>query len=57
MKGETPPGPPGESAQGLILILGSSLTVMALLAPTPVLPRILIAYRDIPNIGFGGRCS
>lgn len=38
--------------QGLSLILGSTLSVMAMLVLAPVLPQLMVAFRDVPNAAF-----
>lgn len=38
--------------QGLSLILGSTLSVMAMLVLAPVLPQLMAAFRDVPNAEF-----
>lgn len=39
-------------AQGLSLVLGSTLTVMAVIVLAPVLPQLVTAFRDVPDAGF-----
>lgn len=38
--------------QGLSLVLGSTLSVMSVIVLAPVLPQLLIAFRDVPDAGF-----
>lgn len=40
------------AAQGISLILGSTLTVMALIILAPVLPQLMIAFHDVPDAKF-----
>jgi predicted MFS family arabinose efflux permease len=44
-------GQPGVP-QGLALILGSTLSVMAAIVLAPVLPQLMVAFRDVPNSNF-----
>lgn len=38
--------------QGLSLVLGSTLTVMAVIVLAPVLPQLMVAFGDVPNAGL-----
>lgn len=38
--------------QGLSLVLGSTLTVLAVIVLAPVLPQLIVAFKDVPNAGF-----
>lgn len=41
-------------AQGLVLILASTLSVMGILVISPILPQLMARYADVPGIAFLG---
>ncbi len=41
-------------AQGLVLILASTLSVMGILVIAPILPQLMARYADVPGIAFLG---